>query len=196
MESESFRVGGEFLLHAPCLNLSGRRSGAESILHTLLWHLSGFRFVRVSVTHRVMESVGSFGGWGACLKRPVVESVSSLGGRRVSLTSPVLETVWSLVGGGVGGGGVSLHAPCSSLSGLSSGRSPCKNDVTHSKTQIRHESCLPRGIKLAYHVQRCKIVSKIVYLDVRKLRKYSVSQDRTIMLYFDLRETENCGSRT
>ena len=109
MESESFRVGGEFLLHAPCLNLPGCTSGAKSILYTPLWHLSGFRFVRVSVTHRVMESVSSLGGWG------------------VSLTSPVLETVWSFVEGrgggrGVGEGGESpLHAPCSILSGLSSG---------------------------------------------------------------------------
>ena len=81
MESESFRVGGEFLLHATCLNLPGCTSGAKSISYTPLWHLSGFWFVRVSVTHRVMESVSSLGGWG------------------VSLTSPVLETVWSFVGG-------------------------------------------------------------------------------------------------
>ena len=88
IESESFRVGGEFLLHAPCLNLPGCTSGAKSILYTPLWHLSGFRFVRVSVTHRVMESVSSLGGW------------------RISLTSPVVETAWSFVGGrGWGQGG-------------------------------------------------------------------------------------------
>ena len=67
MESESFRVGGEFLLHAPCLNLSGRRSGGESILHAPFWHLS-------------LRSI--FG-----------ESVSIKSGSEVSLTRPVLISV-------------------------------------------------------------------------------------------------------
>ena len=33
IESVSFWLGGEFLLHAPCGNLSGRTSGTESMLH-------------------------------------------------------------------------------------------------------------------------------------------------------------------
>ena len=39
MESVPCWFSGEFLLHAPCLNLSGRTSGVKSILHVPFWHL-------------------------------------------------------------------------------------------------------------------------------------------------------------
>ena len=46
------------------------------------------------------------------------------------------------------------------------------------KTQNRHESCKYRCIKIAYLVERHKIVRKVAYPRVRKLCKYSVSQER------------------
>ena len=39
LESVSFWVGREFLLHAPCWNTFGRLAGGESLLHAPCWNL-------------------------------------------------------------------------------------------------------------------------------------------------------------
>ena len=53
-------VGVDFLLHAPCWNLSGRSVDGECLLHA-----------------PVINSVLSFVGWGVCAPHAVLESVSS-----------------------------------------------------------------------------------------------------------------------
>ena len=77
MESVSSWVGGEFLLDAPCLNLSGHTSGGESILHARVGNcLVVGRVGYLSYTPRA-SIVSSFGGWdvsstsraGTCLRR-------------------------------------------------------------------------------------------------------------------------------
>ena len=122
--------------------VSGRRSAAESILQPpILASVSSFVGRRVSFTRPVLQSVSSFRGPGVSLTHLVLESVLSFVGRGISLTRPVLVCVRL---GSVGsfsytfrhgiclfvrprrssGGEFLLHAPCWTLSGLSSDREP------------------------------------------------------------------------
>ena len=54
-----FRVGGEFLVHTPCLNRSDRTSDGESILHAPFWHLSLRSSVEESLLHAPRRSLSS-----------------------------------------------------------------------------------------------------------------------------------------
>ena len=100
IESVSFWVGGEFLLHASCGNLSGRTSGTES-----------------SYTPRSDMSFRSTAG--ESLLHAAVWNLSrrSSGGESLSLVQ-----CWKLSGrsSGVRVGRILFYS-CSSLSGLSSG---------------------------------------------------------------------------
>ena len=74
-------AGGEFLLHAPCCNLSRRSACGESILHAPCCYLSRRSAGGESVLHPVQES------------RSVLESILSFVGRGICLTRPVLVAV-------------------------------------------------------------------------------------------------------
>ena len=52
-------VGGEFLSHAPCLNLSGSASGQESLTRPALAFVSLFDFWGVSIARPVPGSVST-----------------------------------------------------------------------------------------------------------------------------------------
>ena len=65
-------AGGEFLLHAPCSNQSGRRSGGESILHASSWYLCRRLATGKPNTCPLLESFSSISDLGDFSKRPVL----------------------------------------------------------------------------------------------------------------------------